>query len=214
MVAATVAILEAFALMLLTPLKTVEPYTLMVDRTTGYVQALSPLNPERVTPDQALTQSMLAQYVIARETFDITTIQTEYRKVGLWSANEARSDYVAEMQATNPGSPLARFPRSTIVETRVKSVSPLTTQSALVRFETRRRDAGGAPHSILPWVAVVQYRFVGEPMAVEDRFLNPLGFQVTSYRRDAEAPMAAEPPLAQSIAQEPIDAEAVEVQIP
>ena len=43
---------------LLMPLKTVEPYTLMVDRTTGYVQALKPLDPAKISPDAALTQSL------------------------------------------------------------------------------------------------------------------------------------------------------------
>ena len=34
---------------------------------------------------------------------------------------------------------------------------------------------------------MIRYRFSGEPMRVEDRFVNPLGFQVTRYRRDPEA---------------------------
>jgi type IV secretion system protein VirB8 len=34
---------------------------------------------------------------------------------------------------------------------------------------------------------VIRYRFSGEPMTREDRFVNPLGFQVLHYRRDAEA---------------------------
>ena len=75
----------------------------------------------------------------------------------------------------------------------MKSVSPLNDQSALVRFETARRDAGARYETSQPWVAVVQYRFAGEPMSVEDRYLNPLGFQVTAYRRDAEALPEAEP---------------------
>jgi type IV secretory pathway component VirB8 len=32
-------------------------------------------------------------------------------------------------------------------------------------------------------------------MTMGDRFLNPLGFQVTRYRRDADTPVAATVPL-------------------
>jgi type IV secretion system protein VirB8 len=78
-VAAAIALLEAIALVVLMPLKTVEPYTLLVDKTTGYVQALKPLDQARVSPDSALTQSLLAQYVIAREGFDIATLNANYR---------------------------------------------------------------------------------------------------------------------------------------
>lgn len=185
--ASAIAVMEAGALLLLTPLKTVEPYTLMVDRTTGYVQALKPLDPARVAPDTALTQSYLVQYVIAREGFDMATVNANYRKVALLSAGSARSSYLAGIQVTNPQSPLVAYPRGTVVETRVKSVSPIGNDTALVRFETARSDPGAQPQPPNAWISVIRYRYSGEPMKLEDRFVNPLGFQVTSYRRDAEA---------------------------
>src|SRR3546814_16462080 len=47
--AAVIAVCEALALLFLTPLKTVEPYTLLVDRQTGFVQPLNQLDPEAVS---------------------------------------------------------------------------------------------------------------------------------------------------------------------
>ena len=186
-VAVAIALFEAIALIVLMPLKTVEPYTLLVDRNTGFVQALTPLDPQRISPDTALTQSFLVQYVIARESYDVDTIQANYRKVGLWSAEQARSNYIAVTQPSNPQSPLVAYPRTTVIETRVKSVSPMGRNTAMVRFETQRRDAGGQAQPPRAWVAIIRYQYSGEPMSVEDRFVNPLGFQVLRYRRDAEA---------------------------
>lgn len=185
-VAAAIALLEAVALVLLTPLKTVEPYTLMVDRTTGYVQALKPLDQAAIAPDAALTQSFLVQYVIAREGFDMATLNSNYRKVALFSADRARSSYLQQMQVSNPASPLVTYPRSTTVDVQVKSVSPLGNNAALVRFETVRNDAGAQAQPAESWVAVIRYHYSDAPMSLEDRFVNPLGFQVTSYRKDAE----------------------------
>ncbi|MDI1325562.1 MAG: VirB8/TrbF family protein [Brevundimonas sp.] len=210
--AVVVAVSEAIALVVLMPLKTVVPYTLMVDRTTGFVQALKPLDPGQITPDRALVQSMLVQYVIARESFDIATLQTNYEKVGLWSAERARSDYLTFMQASNIDGPLNLYPRSSIVEARVKSVSRLDAQSALVRFETVRRDEGGQYQPAMPWVGIVRYRFSGEPMSAEDRFLNPLGFQVLDYRRDPEALPAPEMSVSPDpYGAVPLEAETVQV---
>jgi type IV secretion system protein VirB8 len=189
--AALIAILEALALVLLTPLKTVEPYTLMVDRTTGYVQALKPLDKATISPDAALTQSYLVQYVIAREGFDVATLNSSYRKVALFSADSARSTYLQKMQVSNPESPLTLYPRSSIVDVRVKSVSPIGANAALVRFDTVRSDPGVQPRPASAWVAVVRYRYSTAPMSLDDRFINPLGFQVTSYRKDPEALPAA-----------------------
>jgi type IV secretion system protein VirB8 len=185
--AALIAVLEAFALALLMPLKTVEPYTLLVDRTTGYVQALKPLNPDKVAADTALTQSYLVQYVIAREGFDIDTLNTNYRKVAMLSAESERSSYLQGMQVTNPQSPLIVYPRNTLIEARVKSVSPIGKNVALVRFDTVRSDGRGQVEGAMSWVSVIRYRYSGEPLKLEDRFINPLGFQVVRYRRDPEA---------------------------
>ncbi len=191
--AVAVAVLLAVALVLLMPLKSVQTVTLMTDRQTGFVQVVDPINPQRITPDAALTQSFLTQYVTAREGFDADSLQTDYRRVALWSADEARSTYVTGQQVSNPESPLARYPRSTVVETRVKSISSLGANVAMVRFETLRRDQGGQLQPSAHWVAVINYRFTGEPMRMEDRLINPLGFQVTRYRRDPEAPPPPEP---------------------
>ncbi|MDP5278251.1 VirB8/TrbF family protein [Sphingomonas sp. DG1-23] len=185
-VACAIAFFEALALLMLTPLKTVVPYTLLVDKQTGFVQALKPLEPEQVSGNAALTQSFLVQYVIARESFDSASLQANYRKIALWSEGKARGAYIAGMQASNPDSPLASLPRSTVVETRVKSVSPLGAGAAMVRFDTIRHDAGTRSQEPRAWVVVIRYRYAGEPMRLEDRFVNPLGFQVSHYQRSPE----------------------------
>jgi type IV secretion system protein VirB8 len=185
-VAVVVAVLEAVAMAALTPLKTVVPYTILVDRQTGYVQTVQGLKPGPLTEDAAVTQSFLVQYVIARETFDAADLRENYRKIMLWSADNARSAYRQDMAKTNPNSPLVVNAPTTIVQTTIKSVSLLTPTTALVRFETMRREGGAALGEVRNYTAVLSFRFTGAPMRMEDRFTNPLGFQVLSYRRDAE----------------------------
>jgi type IV secretion system protein VirB8 len=184
--ATIVALVEGIALASLLPLKTVVPYTLLVDRHTGYVETLRPLEQQKIAPDEALVHSLLAQYVTAREQFDIATLRADYRKVGLWSASEARDRYIASIQASNNSSPLNTLPRQAVLQVEVLSVSSLNTDTALVRFTTQRADGGGRSPT-QNWVATVTYRFSAGAMSTADRYLNPLGFQVTRYRRNAEA---------------------------
>ena len=185
-VAAAIALLEAIAIVVMMPLKTVQPYTIVVDRQTGYVQSAAGLKPGRLSQDQAVTQSFLVQYVLARETFDATDLRENYRKVQLWSAGEARDQYLREMAATNPQSPVKLYPPTTVVQTTIKSVSLINPSSALVRFDVERRDGGASSGQVRPYSAVIGFRYTGAPMRAEDRFVNPLGFQVIRYRRDAE----------------------------
>ena len=189
--AVLVAVLEAFALAALAPLKTVVPYTITVDRQTGYVQTESGLKPGFLSQDQAVTQSFLVQYVIGRETFDATDLRENYRKVMLWSAGDARATYANLMQRTTPNSPLNLYTPTTVVATTIKSVSLLSPTTALVRFDTTRHESGSTAGETQAYAAVLAFRYTNAPMTMGDRFVNPLGFQVVRYRRDAEAPTGA-----------------------
>jgi type IV secretion system protein VirB8 len=186
-VAGAIALLLAIALVTLMPLKTVQPYTLLVDRQTGNVEALAPLDEQVVAPDAALTRSFLVQYVIARESFYAGSFPDDYQKVALWTGGEERQRYIGRMQATNPLSPLSFMPNGGTLRTEVKSVSSLGAGRSLVRFSTVRQDPGAQPQLAQNWVAVIEYGFSEAPMSEADRMLNPLGFQVTRYRRDAES---------------------------
>ncbi|MEP3422866.1 MAG: VirB8/TrbF family protein [Erythrobacter sp.] len=185
-IAAVVALLEALALVFLIPLKTVEPYTLLVDRQTGNVEALAPLDTQVIAPDAALTRSYLVQYVIARESFTAGNVQSDYRKVALWSGRQAGARYQGQMDASNPRSPLSYLPNGSVIATEIKSVSNLAEGRAMIRFTTTQTDRGGRAQPAQHWVAIVSYEFTAAEMSEADRYINPLGFQVTSYRRDAE----------------------------
>lgn len=184
--AALIALLEALALVFLVPLKRVEPYTLLVDRQTGNVEALAPLDAQVVSADSALTRSFLVQYVIARESFSSNTAQDDYRKVSLWSGRSEGERYQRLMAATNSQSPLSYLRPGDALRTEVKSVSSLSSDRAMLRFATTTVDARGRRQEPQHWVALVTYEYSNAAMSEGDRYLNPLGFQVTSYRRDPE----------------------------
>lgn len=185
-VAAAIALCEAIALVWLVPLKETRPYTLLVDRQTGHVQSLDPIAAETVSADTALTKSFLVQYVIARESFYRDAIQEDYRKVSLWTGGEERARYLAAMAAGEGRNRLGNLPGGAIIKVEVRSVSSLSADTSMVRFTTVRKDPGAQAQEPQYWAAIVSYRFSRSEMSEEDRFTNPLGFQVTRYRKDAE----------------------------
>lgn len=189
--ACVVAVLEAIALVVLMPLKTVEPYTLLVDRRSGYVEAARGLKLGPLSEDEAVTQAFLAQYVLARETFDAADINDGYQKVAAWSAGRARASWLRAYDRANPSSVLNTRAASTVISARINSIAMLNATTALVRFETQRLDAADLePRPDGAWTAVVSFRRSGAPMKMSDRLINPLGFQVTDYRRDVDGGIA------------------------
>jgi type IV secretion system protein VirB8 len=186
---------QAGAIALMLPLKDVVPYTIVVDRQTGYMETVRGLELGPLKDDAAVVHSALAQYVLQRETFDPADFEERYKRVALWSTGAAQQDYIASYAPGAPGSVLSDVRPGTIIAARVKNIEVLDQQTARVRFDLTRRDPGAAPVTA-DWQSLISFRFTGSPLRMEDRLINPLGFQVTSYRRDAEyaAPAVAEAP--------------------
>lgn len=185
---------QAAAIALMLPLKETVPYTILVDRQTGYVETVRGLQVGDLPQDVALTQSFLAQYVLARETFDPVDFASRYERVALWSDGEARTSYIDAYRADNPSSLPKTLEPGTRIEVTVKSIEILSNTSARVRFETRKQPTTG-PLERFDYQAVIGFRYSNATMRMEDRLINPLGFQAVSYRRDAEniAPVVVEP---------------------
>lgn len=197
--AALIAVVEAIALVVLMPLKSTETVMLLVDRTTGYVQRIDPSKAETIRADEALLQSLLAQYVVAREGFDRVTVNGSYRRTALWSSGSARNTYLAQMAPGKGGGPFNIYRPGDVVGVEVKSVSPVGPDTAFVRFDTTLSTQSGRVVDLGSWIATIEYTFSNAPMSFDDRLINPLGFQVVSYRRNAERPTervtSSSPPL-------------------
>ncbi len=185
-VAGAIALILAIAMLLLVPLKSVQPYVVTVDRQTGAVQLATTVQDGKLSENEAVIQSELANYIRTRETFDATDLATNYRRVQLRSSGGVRNAYIAEMAAGNPGSPLRQLSPGDTVRVKIKSVSLLTAGSGLVRYDTERSSADGRIVDTRAYVSAIAFGFNSRPLRLEDRFDNPLGFVVTRYRRDAE----------------------------
>ncbi|MFZ4122187.1 MAG: virB8 family protein [Caulobacterales bacterium] len=195
---------QAAAIALMLPLKETVPYTILVDRQTGYVETVRGLQMGDLPQDVALTQSFLAQYVLARETYDVTDLASRYERVALWSDGEARTSYIDAYRTDNPTSLPKVLAPGTRVDVTVKSIEILSNTSARVRFETRTRPPAGLEERS-DYQAVIGFRYSNATMRMEDRLINPLGFQAVSYRRDAETlePIVIEPEAPETAAQTP-----------
>ncbi len=184
--ASVIALLLALALAFLVPLKSVQPYVLTVDRQTGAVESATTVQSGQLSQNEAVIQAQLASYVIARETFDATDLSENYRRVQVMSARPVAAAYVAQMAATNPESPLRTLNRGDTVSIKIRSVSLINDNAALVRFTATRSAIGGGAAAPTNFVSAISFGFNGRPLRQSDRYDNPLGFQVTRYRRDAE----------------------------
>lgn len=179
-----VTTLSLLSLVLLLPLKEFAPYVVTVDRSTGYVEVTRGLKPGPLTQDEAITQANLVRYVIARETYDPPDLEENYNRVVLMSEGEALEAHQNLWDASNPDNPAKVFGHDVETKVTIKSVTFLNEKTASVRFYRVRteRNVEATTH----WVAIINFHYVDRPTRLLERFENPLGFKVMSYRVDQE----------------------------
>ena len=185
MAASVVALVEAVALALLAPLKTVEPVVITVDRTTGEVdRPVRVLEVEEYTPEEALAKSFLHRFLVRRERFLRVRAEDDFLYVSLFLDAPMKEAWARYYRPSNPDSPL-NLDSGAEIFVDVSSVTFLEEGIASVRF--RRRIAGlEISERLEHWTATIGYAFRPSKMKERDLWRNPLGLQVSSYRRDAD----------------------------
>lgn len=184
MMMSAVAITALAALALLVPLKTYEPYMVVVDKTTGFVEVKRPMAEGPLTQDEAVTTFNVVRYVKARETYDPKALKDNFDLAQLLATGDAARELTEIYSPANPANPVKVFGTGTEVAVTIKSVTFPNNRTALVRFSTDEKSATNIVTR--HWVALVRFRYTSAPMRNEWRFDNPLGFQVLEYRRDQE----------------------------
>jgi type IV secretion system protein VirB8 len=184
------AVASALALVLLMPLKRVDPFVVRVDNSTGIVDVV-PVFAGRATQEEAVTRYFLTHYLTVCERFNFATAESDYEECGAFHSAQRNQAWFALWTATNPHSPLNLHKDGSSVRVQVNAVSFFTRASGLadlaqVRYLKALRQGSGAAESVTHWVASIQYAY-GEPANdPKTRRWNPLGFKIVDFRSEPE----------------------------
>jgi type IV secretion system protein VirB8 len=183
--ASIIAVVSVFAIAGLTPLKTVEPFVVRVDNSTGIVDVVSALTSAAGTYDEAVTKYFAAKYVRAREGYVSSEAEDNFRTVALLSTQPEQTRFANVYRGGNPDSPQNIYGRSATSRINIVSISLINASVVSVRYmrTVTRSDDVRTTH----WVATLTFSYANAPMSSTDRLVNPLGFVVSDYRADPEA---------------------------
>ncbi|MGF7157942.1 virB8 family protein [Bartonella heixiaziensis] len=160
------------------------PLVLRVDNATGAVDVISVMREHDTSYGEIVDRYWLNQYVLNRETYDYDTIELNYQTTALLSAPTVQQEFYKIYDGGNARDKvLSNKARITV---KVRSIQSNGRGQATVRFTTQQHDSNGTVEPKQHQIATIGYTYVGAPMKSSDRLLNPLGFQVTSYRADPE----------------------------
>ena len=185
-VSAVLAILSVLAVMALTPLKSVEPYVIRVDNSTGVVDVVQSLKDGKTNYEESINKFFVQWYVRYREGYSKDLAEEYYYNVGLMSVGAEQQRYLEFFNPKNPQSPLNIYGDYAKVKIRIKSTSFIKPDVALVRY-IKEVERGNDKPQVTHWAATVTFKYATSPMSEKDRAINPLGFQVMEYRDDPDA---------------------------
>jgi len=189
-VACVIAVLLAVALAALAPLKRVETYLVRVDSATGIVDNVVRVADAKLGRDETMNRYFLRRYVVLRQSYTRAQLQGNYEQLFLLSAPKVRKDLRTEWQLGSPTSPYKRYGEFGTAEVKVMSVAFIKLNIGQIRYYVVEHLHGLETQRHL--IATMEFEYVAAPASEEARAVNPLGFQVTSWRTDEEAVLTDE----------------------
>lgn len=184
------AIASSAALAVLIPLKSVEPYLIRVDHSTGIVDVV-PVYTGHAALGEAVTRYFLAHYLTVCERFDDAFAESDYQECGAFNSARLNQAMYAKWNKANPNSPLNVHKDGSTDFVRIESISFFRRTNGMsdlaqVRYARIERQGDGAPGRISYWIANIEYRYGKPPDDVRTRGWNPLGFEVLDLRIEPE----------------------------
>jgi len=184
LVCALGAVLVILALL---PQKTIEPYVIQVDQRSGITQYVNPVTAKELTANEAVKNFFIVSYIRAREGYSSINVYKQYEMVRLMS--EPRNVYPEFLEVASPnrpGSNVARLGSLGSKNVKVKSITYLKPKVAQIRVLIEERANGRKITARYHKIILVRSEFASMPLSTEERYVNPLGFRVLSYRVDED----------------------------
>jgi type IV secretion system protein VirB8 len=196
--AIAVALILAGGYFYMLPLKEKVPYIVMADAYTGtstVARLTEDFTNHRISTSEAINRSNVAHFVLARESYDVAMMNLhDWTTTLTMSSSGVAAAYTALYSASNPDSPYKTYGRERAIRVKILSIvligggPNVTPKGATVRFQRSVYDKQtGMTRPLDSKLATMEFVYkTNLKMDDQNRIENPLGFQVTSYRVDAD----------------------------
>ncbi len=165
--------------------KDIVPFVVEIEKKSGMAVLVDPASVKQYSADKALAESFLVRYIKARELFNPGTFQYDYyTEVRLLSSSSIYNQFRYWIRLSNQGSPVNLYANVINSSIKIKSIQHIASDSVQIRFRLEFKEKNKViTHDK---IAVISYSYNVLEMNQDERYVNPLGFQIMSYRIDDE----------------------------
>jgi len=154
--------------------KSLEPYVIEVEQKSGIATIVNQMTAQNFTGDQMIRQYFINEFIHAASAYDPKTYKMDVDKVRLFSVPAVYADFRNRINARELGT-------DSRIEIRVKSIQFTDNNTAQIRT-VRQISLAGVNSQDVDEVITMNFNFSPNmTLNLEERLINPLGFQVTRY---------------------------------
>jgi len=161
--------------------KSLEPYVIEVEEKSGIATVVDQMSSKTFTGDETIKKYFINQFIQSSTAYDPRTYKNDVEKVRLFSTPNVYSDFRKRINVRELGA------ESRII-VRIKSIQFPRPDTAQIRVTTDKVMKGSSS-SNKNKNELITLNFSFNPkiqLTMEERLINPLGFQVTSYVKSEE----------------------------
>lgn len=161
--------------------KSLEPYVIEISDKTGMPTVVEQETVKKFTSDEVIKRYFINEFLRVSEGYDPFTYKQDYKKLRLLCDAKVYREFLSQLSVKNPESPINTLGSRGKREIKIKSIQFLEPQTVQVRalIENSGVYTGQKQRDV---VIYMSFKFVNLNLSMQDRMINPLGFQVDSYR--------------------------------
>ncbi|MBQ4875203.1 MAG: type IV secretion system protein [Rickettsiaceae bacterium H1] len=165
--------------------KKIVPFVIEIEKKSGTAILVDPVSVKQYSADTSLAESFLVRYVKARELFNRNTFEYNYyTEVRLLSKPDVYNDFRYWIRISNQDSPINLYANVLSSNIKIKSIQHISSNSVQIRFSLEFKEKNNTITK--DKIAFISFSYSTLEMNQNERYVNPLGFQITSYRVDDE----------------------------
>ncbi|MBL0725441.1 MAG: type IV secretion system protein [Alphaproteobacteria bacterium] len=164
--------------------RAIDPYLIEVEPDTGIATIVDYKTKKEYTAQEALKESLLVSYVSAKEAYDVNAVERNMDYVRVFSTKASYEEHVKNYDESI--KLVRRYGQRPSAQIKIRSLNYITPTRVALRFAKIVSAENKPQTKEYKYMAIVSFQFSDLELNLEDRRLNPFGFQVVSYMLQIE----------------------------
>lgn len=170
--------------------KVYEPFIVQIEENTGIITKVDNNKVRQLPAEKAVRNASIVRYVLSREGYNIAEYNFNYYQiVRLMSSDQVYKQFRGYISPDNKESPISLGFQHKI-EAKVKSLIELDEKTNLIQIrlgKTKMPTVGSAEGAEEKnYIVTLEYQYRNLNLSETERFINPLGIQITKYNISEE----------------------------